>query len=58
MDEERKGRMKATKCLSLSETFMKNFLCVLKISYETILTEGHRKDLFLPGETFVKLPQS
>lgn len=59
MDEERKGRMKAKQRLNPSKTFIGNFLCVLKISYETTLTGGHRKDFFLPGETFAKLlPQS
>lgn len=46
MDEERKGRMKAKQHLNPSKTFIGNFLCVLKISYETTLTGGHRKDFF------------
>ena len=59
MNKERKGRRKAKQGLSHSESFMEgDSLCGLKISYETVLLEGHGND-FLPGETFAKLlPQS
>lgn len=48
MNKEKKGRRKAKQCLSHSESFMEwGFLCGLKISYETVLLEGHGND-FLP----------